>query len=109
MLPLTPGAPRVQRVILIDDVLGLFTAAREAIILAEAVAGIVESVVQIGWGLFRDWLGGITYDPTLRPASRRPPSARSKRRSMPASKPVRVCRRSKSASGHRRRSVPRAP
>ena len=70
MLPLTPGAPRVQRVILIDDVLGLFTAAREAIILAEAVTGIVESVVQIGWGLFKDWLGGIKYDPTMSPAQK---------------------------------------
>lgn len=70
MLPIRPGAPMVLRVILIDDVIGLFTATREAIILAEAVAGVVESVVQIGWGLFRDWLGGITYDPTLSPAQK---------------------------------------
>lgn len=67
MLPLDPKAPPVRRTLIVEDVIGLFDLASEAIVLAEQVAGVVEAVVRVGWGLFKDWLGGITYDPTLSP------------------------------------------
>lgn len=67
MLPLDPRAAPVRRALIVEDVIGLFEIASEAIVLAEQVAGVVEAVVRVGWGLFRDWLGGITYDPTLSP------------------------------------------
>lgn len=67
MLPLDPKATPVRRTLIVEDVIGLFDLASEAIVLAEQVAGLVESVVRVGWGLFRDWLGGIKYDPTLSP------------------------------------------
>ena len=67
MLPLDPKAPPVRRALIVEDVIGLFEVASEAIVLAEQVAGVVEAVVRVGWGLFKDWLGGITYDPTLSP------------------------------------------
>lgn len=67
MLPLDPKAPPVRRALIVEDVIGLFEVASEAIVLAEQVAGVVEAVVRVGWGLFKDWLGGIKYDPTLSP------------------------------------------
>lgn len=67
MLPLDPKAPPVRRALIVEDVIGLFEIASEAIVLAEQVAGVVEAVVRVGWSLFKDWLGGITYDPTLSP------------------------------------------
>ncbi len=68
-LPL-PGRPMVQRVIVADDVAALFSVATDALNLAEAVGRVVESVVRVGWGMFRGWLGDIVWEPTLSPAPR---------------------------------------
>lgn len=67
MLPIDPRAEPVRRTLIVEDILGLFSVTAEAVAVAEQVAGVVEAVVRVGWGMFRGWLGGITYDPTIAP------------------------------------------
>ena len=61
-----PGT--VHRVFGIDDIAGLFSVAAEASLIGGLIRTAVESVVKVGWGIFKAVLGDIAWEPTISPA-----------------------------------------
>ncbi len=58
----------VHRVFGIDDIAALFSVAAEASLIGGLIRTAVESVVKVGWGIFKAVLGDITWEPTISPA-----------------------------------------
>lgn len=58
----------VHRIFGLDDIAALFSVATEAAAIGSLVKTAVESVVKIGWGIFKAVLGDIAWDPTISPA-----------------------------------------
>ena len=61
-----PGT--VHKVFGIDDIAALFSVAAEASLIGGLIRTAVESVVKVGWGIFKAVLGPITWEPTISPA-----------------------------------------
>ena len=61
-----PGT--VHRVFGIDDIAALFSVAAEASLIGGLIRTAVESVVKVGWGIFKAVLGDISWEPTISPA-----------------------------------------
>jgi hypothetical protein len=58
----------VHKVFGIDDIAALFSVAAEASLIGGLIRTAVESVVKVGWGIFKAVLGPITWEPTISPA-----------------------------------------
>jgi hypothetical protein len=58
----------VHRVFGIDDIAALFSVAAEASLIGGLIRTAVESVVKVGWGIFKSVLGDIAWEPTISPA-----------------------------------------
>ena len=58
----------VHRVFGIDDIAALFSVAAEASLIGGLIRTAVESVVKVGWGIFKAVLGDIAWEPTISPA-----------------------------------------
>jgi hypothetical protein len=61
-----PGT--VHKVFGIDDIAALFSVAAEASLIGGLIRTAVESVVKVGWGIFKAVLGPIAWEPTISPA-----------------------------------------
>jgi hypothetical protein len=61
-----PGT--VHKVFGIDDIAALFSVAAEASLIGGLIRTAVESVVKVGWGIFKAVLGDISWEPTISPA-----------------------------------------
>lgn len=58
----------VHRVFGLDDIAALFSVAAEASLIGGVIRTAVESVVKVGWGIFKAVLGDIAWEPTISPA-----------------------------------------
>ena len=58
----------VHKVFGIDDIAALFSVAAEASLIGGLIRTAVESVVKVGWGIFKAVLGPIAWEPTISPA-----------------------------------------
>ena len=65
---LMPLDGTVHRVFGIDDIAALFSVAAEASLIGGLIRTAVESVVKVGWGIFKAVLGDIAWEPTISPA-----------------------------------------